>query len=253
MSSSRRKRNKKIDQLCSFGSSISMLVAIWLLVKFRFDWKAVWAIMLPFLLSILLIVVVVTRTLKAIKVAKAMITDDYDYMSGEEFEEFCADILRGNGYTNVEVTKASGDHGIDVLASKDGLRYAIQCKRYSKPVGNKAVQEAYSGKAIYKADVAVVMSNMDFTSQAIDDARKLGVELWNRDKIYYLQKKGNVDIDKYLPSDNEEYKDNTYNNELICPKCGGSLVLRTAKKGMHAGEQFYGCSNYPNCNFIRNL
>ena len=188
MSSSRRKRNKKIDQLCSLGSSITMIIAMWLLVKFRFDWKAVLATMLPFLLALLGIVFVVTRAIKAAKVAKAMVTDDYDYMTGEEFEEFCADILRGNGYTNVEVTKASGDHGIDVLASKDGIRYAIQCKRYSKPVGNKAVQEAYSGKAIYKADVAVVMSNMDFTPQAIDDARKLGVELWDRNKIYSLQK-----------------------------------------------------------------
>lgn len=246
MSSSRRKRNKKIDQLCSLGSSITMIIAMWLLIKFRFDWKAVLATMLPFLLALLGIVFVVTRAIKAAKVAKAMVTDDYDYMTGEEFEEFCADILRGNGYTNVEVTKASGDHGIDVLASKDGLRYAIQCKRYSKAVGNKAVQEAYSGKAIYKADVAVVMSNMDFTSQAIDDARKLGVELWDRNKIYSLQKRGNVVIEESTASDNAS-------EELVCPNCGGNLVIRTAKRGANIGSKFYGCSNYPNCKYTRNI
>lgn len=32
-----------------------------------------------------------------------------------------------------------------------------------------------------------------------------------------------------------------------CPRCGGSLVLRTGKYG-----QFYGCSNYPRCNYILN-
>lgn len=246
MNSSRRKRNKKIDQLCSLGSSITMIIAMWLLVKFRFDWKAVLATMLPFLLALLGIVFVVTRAIKAAKVAKAMVTVDYDYMTGEEFEEFCADILRGNGYTNVEVTKASGDHGIDVLATKDGLKYAIQCKRYSKPVGNKAVQEAYSGKAIYKADVAVVMSNMDFTSQAIDDARKLGVELWDRNKIYSLQKRGNVMIEESIASDNAS-------EDLVCPKCGGNLVIRTAKRGANIGSKFYGCSNYPNCKYTRNI
>lgn len=33
----------------------------------------------------------------------------------------------------------------------------------------------------------------------------------------------------------------------ICPRCGGKLVLRTGK----SGYQFYGCSNYPKCNFIK--
>ena len=42
-------------------------------------------------------------------------------------------------------------------------------------------------------------------------------------------------------------------DELTCPKCGGKLVLRTAKKGMNAGNQFYGCSSYPKCNYIRNI
>ena len=32
-----------------------------------------------------------------------------------------------------------------------------------------------------------------------------------------------------------------------CPRCGGTLVLRTGKYG-----QFYGCSNYPRCNYILN-
>lgn len=41
--------------------------------------------------------------------------------------------------------------------------------------------------------------------------------------------------------------------ELICPKCGNVLVLRTAKKGENAGNQFYGCSNFPKCRYIQNL
>ncbi len=37
-----------------------------------------------------------------------------------------------------------------------------------------------------------------------------------------------------------------------CPKCGAKLVLRTAKKGANAGNQFYGCSNFPKCRYIQN-
>ncbi len=36
-----------------------------------------------------------------------------------------------------------------------------------------------------------------------------------------------------------------------CPKCNAPLVLRTATKGQNAGMQFYGCSNYPKCRYIK--
>lgn len=36
------------------------------------------------------------------------------------------------------------------------------------------------------------------------------------------------------------------NNELVCPKCKGKLVLRSGPYG-----KFYGCSNYPKCNYIK--
>jgi len=32
---------------------------------------------------------------------------------------------------------------------------------------------------------------------------------------------------------------------LICPKCNGNIILKRTKRG----KQFYGCSNYPNCDF----
>lgn len=111
---------------------------------------------------------------------------NFDNMTGKEFEDFCAQVLRYNGFSGVSVTKGSGDHGIDILANKNGQKYAIQCKCYSENVGNKAVQEAYSGKAIYGADVAVVMTNRNFTKQAELDARKLNVQLWGRSKLQSL-------------------------------------------------------------------
>lgn len=111
---------------------------------------------------------------------------NYDLMDGHDFEYFCADILKKNGFINVEVTRGSGDHGIDVIAEKDGISYAIQCKCYTDNVGNSAVQQAHSGKTIYNKDIAVVMTNRYFTQQAIEEANKLGVKLWDRNKIETL-------------------------------------------------------------------
>lgn len=108
---------------------------------------------------------------------------DYDSMDGHQFEYFCADTLKKNGFINVEVTQGSGDHGIDVLAEKDGITYAIQCKCYSSNIGNAAVQQAHTGKSLYRKDIAVVMTNRYFTSQATEEANSLGVKLWDRDKL----------------------------------------------------------------------
>lgn len=116
---------------------------------------------------------------------------NFDYMDGYEFETFCSDILVKLGYTNVTVTQSSADQGIDVLAEKDGVRFAIQCKHYSGTVGNKAVQEAYAGCKFYDCHVPVVMTNSHFTDSAKQLAEKNNVLLWDRDVLLSYMEKGN--------------------------------------------------------------
>lgn len=40
---------------------------------------------------------------------------------------------------------------------------------------------------------------------------------------------------------------------MLCPRCGGHLIPRTASRGPHAGNLFYGCSNYPRCRYTRQM
>lgn len=103
-----------------------------------------------------------------------------DEMEGRDFEYFCAKLLEKNGFAEVEVTKSSGDFGVDVLAEKDGVTYAIQCKRYDGLVGVKAVQEAYAGRDYYDRMVGAVMTNQYFTKPAVEAAGKLKILLWDR-------------------------------------------------------------------------
>jgi len=117
------------------------------------------------------------------RVEESNIMNKIDKMNGHEFEYFCADILKKNHFIDVEVTQGSGDHGIDLLAEKDGITYAIQCKRYSSNIGNAAVQQAHTGKSLYHKDIAVVLTNRYFTAQAQEEAKALGVKLWDRDKL----------------------------------------------------------------------
>ncbi len=109
--------------------------------------------------------------------------DRIDSMTGIEFEQFTAQLLKRLKYKNVSVTKASGDQGIDVLAEKDGIKYAIQCKNYSKRLDNTPIQEAFAGKTFYGCDVAIVITNNYFTDGAIELAKSIGVVLWDRDAL----------------------------------------------------------------------
>ena len=109
-----------------------------------------------------------------------------DEMDGHAFEYFCADIMRKNGFSNVEVTPGSGDQGVDILAVKDGIRYAVQCKNYATTLGNTSVQEVNAGKTFYNCHVGVVMTNSTFTNGAIALAEATGVLLWDRDKLQQM-------------------------------------------------------------------
>jgi restriction system protein len=86
-------------------------------------------------------------------------------MTPEEFEHYCAAVLRERDW-DARVTRASGDQGVDIVAEKRGLRIVVQCKKYSKPVGNRAVQEIVAGIAHEEAQRGVVVATCDFTPAA---------------------------------------------------------------------------------------
>ena len=110
--------------------------------------------------------------------------EEIDTMSGTEFEDFMAEILHRSGIEVLELTKASGDFGADIIVMHEGERTAVQCKRYSRPIGVKAVQEAVSAKDYYKCTKAAVITNSTFTRQAVELAAESGVILWDREAVY---------------------------------------------------------------------
>jgi restriction system protein len=108
-----------------------------------------------------------------------------DRATPSEFEAFCAEQLRQAGW-DAHVTKASRDQGVDVVATKNGVRVILQCKLYGKPVGNKAVQEAAAGRSHEGARYAGVVSNRGFTSAAEELARTNDVLLLHHTQLCEL-------------------------------------------------------------------
>jgi four helix bundle suffix protein len=48
-------------------------------------------------------------------------------------------------------------------------------------------------------------------------------------------------------TDPTDRTDHSSEKAPACPICGKAMALRTARKGAHAGSQFWGCSGYPEC------
>jgi len=104
---------------------------------------------------------------------------DIDTMTGSEFEEYLEDFFIKSGY-RVERRKHSHEQGLDLLLERQGERTAVQVKRYRKPVGNKAVQEAIAARDYHRCIKALVVTNSSFTTPAKQLAKRCKVELWDR-------------------------------------------------------------------------
>src|SRR6478672_368648 len=108
-------------------------------------------------------------------------------LTGRQFEKACAAALEAAGYL-VQVTSVTGDQGADLLATKDGLKYAIQCKDVSGSVGNAAVQEIAAGRSYYGADYGAVCTTGKFTDSAHRLAAKNKIILCNHDLLPLIDK-----------------------------------------------------------------
>lgn len=111
-----------------------------------------------------------------------------DEMTGVEFERYSAELLSANGVQIAEETPATGDFGADFIILLDGERTVLQCKRFSRPVGVKAVQEAIAAMPYYKCTGAAVITNSTFTRQAHELAEESGVILWDRSDIEDMER-----------------------------------------------------------------
>ena len=102
--------------------------------------------------------------------------------SGDDFENLIVRLYNAMGYTAKRIG-GHGDQGGDVIATLNGESLLIQAKYYSGNVDNKAVQQAYTAKEIYKCDKSAVIIASEFTAGAREAATKTGVLLIDRKQV----------------------------------------------------------------------
>jgi Holliday junction resolvasome RuvABC ATP-dependent DNA helicase subunit len=117
---------------------------------------------------------------------------DLAHLSGIGFEKIITQLLQQMGFV-AEMTKASGDGGIDIVAELHkpitGGRYLIQCKNLAPDslIGAPIVREFYGAMvADKKAIKGILITTSDFTRQAQEFAETLPLELINGERLKEL-------------------------------------------------------------------
>ena len=117
--------------------------------------------------------------------------DEMAEMSGQDFERLISRLLDAMEF-RTELTKVSGDGGIDIIAVLNkpivGGKYLFQCKRYApdNPVGASAVRDFYGAVSADRVVKGVFVTTSDFTPQAREFADKAGIELIDAAKLKAL-------------------------------------------------------------------
>jgi restriction endonuclease Mrr len=98
-------------------------------------------------------------------------------LSGRDFEEWLARLLRGAGIAEVCVTQASRDQGADLVITIGTRKIVMQAKQCQDTIGNGAVQEVLGALPYYGAAEAWVVTTSTFSKDAIDLAFRTAVRL----------------------------------------------------------------------------
>ena len=174
-------------------------------------------------------------------------------LSWKEFEELLGEAYRRKGYTVRENHAPGPDGGIDLVLGKDGHRHLVQCKHWKNTkVGVKIVREMFGVMTAEGADGVIIVSSGAFTQDAIKFAAGKPVDLVDGNQLLDLLHTVQASPKVAVPEPQTRPKPappepSAEQDARLCPRCGSALVLRQSKNGPNAGNQFWGCSGFPNC------
>ncbi len=175
---------------------------------------------------------------------------DIRALSWQRFETLVAEAYRRQGYSVQKNPGPGPDEGVDLTLKKDACVTVVQCKQWRAwKVGVKVVREIYGVMTAKHADAAVVITSGAFTQEAKAFAHGKPIELVDGPQLATLIRsvqEAAAGAEQYPTSPTSLSLAKPIPN-VICPKCGAPMVLRTAQRGSHAGQQFWGCSRFPSC------
>jgi restriction system protein len=160
-----------------------------------------------------------------------------------QFEGIVALTYKKLGYSVNLRGGANPDGGIDLVIEKEGRQKAVQCKHWKTwNVGVKTVREFLGALTDAKISSGIFVTLGEYTNEAKLLANKHQIETLNESQLAKMLESVDAKSDpEILALLNDKRK--------RCPKCEQEMVLKTARKGLSSGKQFWGCSAFPKCRF----
>jgi HJR/Mrr/RecB family endonuclease len=142
-------------------------------------------------------------------------TTSLHLLTAQEFEWLVGEIFRRQGFEVEETgSQESSDGNIDLRLSKDGRQKIVQCKRWeSWPVGVDEIRK-FAGTLMREklsADEGIFVTLSNFTSQAEEEAKALGLTLINGRQLDDMRQR----VRRSEP----------------CPECGEPMVFGKSPRG----------------------
>ncbi len=122
---------------------------------------------------------------------KKFLINEINQMSSDEFEELLSHLFKQQGYQVKQIPKSDGI-GADLLLKKEKDVIVVQAKRRSIEIGASAVKELVLAAENYNANKKWIVTNRDYTSDAILQAHLKSVTLLNRDDLLQMLKAYNT-------------------------------------------------------------
>jgi len=164
---------------------ILLVLGYWVIKKYLVNFIYIFYWLISIVLAIIFIFVLtymVKRIIKQRNQPDLLRPDLWANMDGRKFEDQIVLWLKRYGYKTVVKTEYY-DQGVDILASNPGNLVGIQVKRSAKPVGVNAIRAVVAGTKVYGCNSSMVITNNNFTAQAISLAKVNNTQLINGAKL----------------------------------------------------------------------
>lgn len=175
-------------------------------------------------------------------------------ISWREFEMLVGEAYALRGYKVAEIGGGGPDGGVDLVLTKGGEKFFVQCKQWKAyRVGVDVVRELYGVMAAEGATGGFVVTSGRFTDDAKLFARGRNVELVDGAGLFQMIKQAKQSqTTKQVATHLHPARTNA-GAQPSCPQCGSNMIKRTARKGGKAGDEFWGCSKFPACRGVRQI
>jgi len=187
--------------------------------------------------------------------AHSAAADVLDGLSWQQFELLVGEAFRLQGYAVAETGGGGADGGVDLVLSRRGEKFLVQCKQWKAfKVGVDVIRELYGVMAASGAAGGFVVTSGRFTEEASRFANGRNVSLIDGPRLHQMIRQAQgADASAHSTAATARHDASQRGNAPFpnCPICTKPMVQRTAKRGANAGGDFWGCTGYPSCKGTR--